>query len=134
MKYCGIGLFKHRYDDPNRITKFEERIVLTNAGSKAQAEKQILFEFQEYAAEEIQFLGEFIISEICEGDPVSEVGNIMRIFDGPDEEYVKMHWNSGHPDTCNEKGWHHVWYNKGSGISACYNCKEERSGELWKSA
>ena len=46
MKFSGSGIFKHVYDDPNRIAKFEERVVLTEAPSESEAKQQILAEYK----------------------------------------------------------------------------------------
>ena len=131
MKYSGSGIFKHVYDDPNRIAKFEERVVITEAPSESEAEKQILTEFKEYAQDGIVFVGEFTINEIIESELITEVASTMRIFQGTDEEYLEQHWYDLQPESCDDKGWNHVWYNKGNGKSACYNCQEVRNGALW---
>jgi len=131
MKYSGSGIFKHVYDDPSRIAKFEERVVITEAPSESEAEKQILTEFKEYAQDGIVFVGEFTINEIIESELVTEVASTMRIFQGTDEEYLEQHWYDLQPESCDDKGWNHVWYNKGNEKSACYNCQEVRNGALW---
>ena len=51
MKYSGVGLFKHCYNDPKKIAKFEERVVLTDAASLEEAEEIILEEFKEYVTD-----------------------------------------------------------------------------------
>lgn len=33
---------------------------------------------------------------------------------------------------CKIKKAEHYWYNKGNNISACYFCRVEKEGELWK--
>jgi hypothetical protein len=33
---------------------------------------------------------------------------------------------------CEIVGANHDWYNKGNNFSACYYCKIEKEGELWK--
>ena len=131
MKFSAIGIFKHTYDDPNRITKFEERTVITKANSESEAEQQILAEFKEYAQDGTVFVGEFIMAEIIESELVTEVSSTMRIFQGSDEEYLEQHWYDLQPVSCDNKGWKHVWYNKGAGKSACYNCQEIRNEALW---
>ena len=40
--------------------------------------------------------------------------------------------NDGKPDSCDERGWTHLWYNNGNNTSGCYNCCEVRKGQLWK--
>jgi hypothetical protein len=131
MKFSSNGIFKHIYDDPNRIPKFEERVVVTEASSESEAEKQVLSEFKEYAQNGIEFVGEFSISEIIEDELVTEVTSTMRIFQGTDEEYLEQYWYDLQPSTCGDNKWKHVWYNKGAGKSACYNCQEIRDGALW---
>ena len=131
MKYSGSGIFKHIYDDLNRIPRFEERVVITEASTESEAEKQILTEFNEYSQDGIEFVGEFIITEIIENELVTEVSSTMRIFQGTDKEYLEQHWYDLQPNSCEDNNWHHVWYNKGSGKSACYNCQEIRTGALW---
>jgi len=131
MKFIGSGIFKHIYEDPNRISKFEERVVITEAASESVAEKQILAEFYEYAQDGIEFVDEFNISEIIEDGVVTEVSSTMRIFQGTDEEYLDQYWFDLQPDSCDDNKWNHVWYNKGAGKSACYNCQEIRNGALW---
>ncbi|WP_412970768.1 hypothetical protein [Glaciecola sp. MF2-115] len=127
MKFSGSGIFKHIYEDPNRITKFEERVVITKASSETEAERQILADFKEYAQDGIVFVGEFTIAEIIESETVTEVSSTMRIYHGSDEEYLSLYWYDLQPESCDEKGWKHAWYNQGSGKSACYNCQEIRN-------
>ncbi len=131
MKFSGIGIFKHVYDDPNRIVKFEERVVITEAPSESEAEKHILTDFKEYAKDGIVFVGEFTINEIIESELVTEVASTMRIFKGTDKEYLEQHWYDLQPESCDDKGWNHVWYKKGAEKSACYNCQEVRDEALW---
>ena len=130
MKFSGSGIFKHIYDDPNRITKFEERVVITEATSEPEAEKKILAEFKEYAQDGIVFSGEFTLSEIIESKLVIEVASTMRTFQGTDEEYLEKYWYDLQPETCDDNGWKHVWYNQGKGKRACYNCQEIKKRAL----
>ena len=136
MKYSCIGVFKHSSDDPKRIAQFEERVVVTEASSKKEAETIILSEFKEYATDGTQFLDEYEINEIYEdeGSLVTEVASSMKTFDGTDEEYLDKHWYDQKPLSCENVGWQHVWHNRDGGKSGCYNCQEERDGELWKKA
>jgi hypothetical protein len=89
----------------------------------------------EYADDEIGiiFKGHY---EICPlYDPVragSQVFWSMRISRLSPKKYVEKYWNDGKPDSCDEKGWAHVWYNKDNKTSGCYNCNEVRKGQLWK--
>ena len=131
MKFSGSGIFKYIYDDPNRISTFEERVVITEAPSKSEAEKQILTEFREYGQDGIEFVGEFTVSEIIETTRVTEVASTMRIFQGSNEEYLEQHWYDLQPKSCYDQEWQHVWYNQGEGKSACYNCQEIRTGVWW---
>ena len=77
------------------------------------------------------FVGEFSVNEIIECELVTEVASTMRIFQGTDKEYLEQHWYDLQPETCDDNGWEHVWYNQGEGKSACYNCQEIRTGVLW---
>ena len=131
MKYIGSGIFKHTYEDLKRIPKFEERLVITEAISESVAEREIIAEFKKYAQDGIELINEFNISEINENGVVTEVSSTMRIFQGTDEEYLDQYWYDLQPITCDDKKWDHVWYNKGAGKSACYNCQEIRNGDLW---
>ena len=131
MKFSGTGIFKHIYKDTNRVPKFEERVVVTSATSEKEAKEQIIIEFNDYAFEGIEFIGEISITEILEENTVTEVASSMRIFDGTDEQYLDRFWCDQQPDSCVDRGWKHAWYNKGAGFSACYNCKESREGALW---
>ena len=136
MKYSGTGIFKHCFDTPNKITQFEERIVVTNASSEKEAETIILAEFKDYAVENVAFLDTYEINEITEDNDstVIEVASSMRVFTGTDQEYLEIYWDDQKPTSCEVKGWKHAWYNRGNGKSACYNCQEVREGELWKNA
>ncbi|MCP4696763.1 MAG: hypothetical protein GY862_07930 [Gammaproteobacteria bacterium] len=136
MKYSGIGVFKHSYDHPDRIAKFEERVVITEALSIEAAEKAILSEFREYSVEGIRFLDVLEVREVYDqGDSlVVDISNSMKVFEGSDEEYLSKHWSDQRPVSCECVGWQHVWYNRGGGKSGCYNCQEEHDGELWDKA
>ena len=133
MKYSGVGVFKHCFDDPKRITQFEERIVVADASSLEEAERIILAEFEEYATAGVEFLDLYEINEVFEeGNLVTEISSTIKIFTGTDEEYLEKYWNDQKPLSCESVGWQHVWFNRGNGKSGCYNCQEERDGELWK--
>ena len=95
MMFNGIGDFKITNENSKIIQKFEERIVLTHASSREEAESTILFEFEEYATDGIEFVGIFEINELHEdnNDKVIEVASTMRIFTGTDEEYLEKYWN-----------------------------------------
>lgn len=135
MKYSCIGVFKHCFDDPKRITQFEERVVVTEASSPEEAEKIILAEFEEYSADGVEFLDVYEIQEIYEeGSTVTEIACNIKKFAGTDEEYLSKYWHDQRPLSCENVGWQHVWFNRGNGKSGCYNCQVERDGELWKSA
>ncbi len=133
MKFSGTGLFKHEYVDSKRISKFEERIVMVEADCETRAEELILSEFGAYAIEGISFIGVYDIREMYPGEgPVIEVASTLRIFEGTEEEYVHRYWNDLRPESCDKVGWVHVWFCREPGLSACYNCQEERVGELWR--
>ena len=135
MKFSGSGVFKHAYDNSCRIPQFEERIVLVEAPSIEIAEKLIVKEFNEYASDGIEFLQVFEINELCEETgAVIEIASSMKVFSGNNEEYLNRFWSDQRPESCDSSGWQHVWYNRSNGKSGCYNCQEERSGELWKNA
>ena len=136
MKFSCIGVFKHTHDNPEIITKYEERVVVTEASSKEEAEKIFLSEFKKYATDGIKFLNEYEINEIYEENDslVTEVACSMKPFEGTAEQYLNRYWYDQKPLSCDDVGWKHVWHNQGGGISACYNCQEEREGELWKNA
>lgn len=132
MKFSGVGIFKHNYKNPNQITKFEERVVMTEAQTYEEAEKLILEDFDEYATDGVEFLNVYEISAMYPDDgPVLEIACAMKVFNGTEEEYFEKYWGDQKPLTCESEGWEHVWFNRGGGISGCYNCQEERKGELW---
>lgn len=131
MKFSAIGLFKHTYDKPNNITKYEERVVITSAASEGVAKTLILAEFADYAQDGIEFLGKFEISEIVGDEVVTEVACTMRVYEGTADEYIENYWSDLRPSSCDEKNWKHSWHNHGGGYSACYNCRELRKGSLW---
>jgi hypothetical protein len=64
----------------------------------------------------------------------SEAYWFMRISRLSPKKYVEKYWNDGRPDSCDQKGWTHVWHNLDNKNSGCYNCKEVRKGRLWKTA
>ena len=136
MKFSCIGVFKHNHDNPDVVTKYEERVVLAEAPSPEEAEEIFLSEFRKYATDGIEFLNEYEINEIYEEKDslVTEVACSMKSFEGTTEQYLKRHWYDQKPLSCDDVGWKHVWHNHGGGISACYNCQEKREGELWKNA
>ena len=135
-KYSCIGVFKHTYDNPDIVTKYEERVVVTEAETAEEAEKLFLTEFREYAVDGIEFLNEYEINEIFEekDSPVTEVACSMKTYTGTPEQYISRFWYDQKPVSCDDMGWNHVWHNRGGGFSVCYNCQEEREGELWKNA
>lgn len=135
--YGAKGLFKHLYGHKNLKDKYEEAVFVLKAASVDEAEQRASKLFNEYANEEngINFTGHY---EIC---PLyhsvrngSEVYWSMRISRLSPKKYVEKYWNEGKPDSCDERGWTHVWYNKDNKTSGCYNCKEVRKGKLWKKA
>jgi len=135
MNYSGIGVFKHSFDNPNKIAKFEERVVLIEATSYEEAESLMLVDCEAYAQTEgVSFLGELEIAEITgrADTPVIEVARSIKIFTGSDEEYLQRFWDDQQPLSCDDKGWSHVWFKLGDSRSGCYNCQEEREGELWE--
>lgn len=135
MKFSGTGVFKHCFDDPNRVTQFEERVVVTDASSQGAAETIILAEFEKYATNGVKFLNVYVIEEMYpEEGQIVEIASSMKVFTGTDEEYIEKYWDDQRPESCDDVGWNHVWFNRGEGKSCCYNCQEERDGELWKNA
>ncbi len=135
MNYSGIGVFRHTFDNQNKITKFEERVVLIEAATYEEAETLMLEDCEEYAQEDgVSFLGEFEISEISgrADKPVIEVARSIKVFTGTDEEYLQRFWDDQQPLSCDDNGWTHVWFKQADNLSACYNCQEEREGELWE--
>ena len=134
MKYGCIGVFKHCFGDSNRVTQFEERIVITEAASYEEAENNILSEFSEYATNGTVFLNEYEITEIVDerDSLVVEVASSMKVFEGDDEEYLEKYYYDQKPVSCDDVGWKHAWYNIDNKRSGCTNCQEEREGQLWK--
>lgn len=132
MKYGCIGIFKHCFEGPNRVTQFEERVVMTEATNYEEAEEKILAEFEEYATEGTIFLNEYEIFEIDDEQLVTEVASSMKVFKGTDEEYLERYYYDQRPISCDEVGWKHAWYNIDGKRSGCYNCQEVREGRLWK--
>ncbi|MEE4245625.1 MAG: hypothetical protein V2I33_09450 [Kangiellaceae bacterium] len=131
MLFSGIGVFKHSFENPNQISKFEERVVITDANSLKEAESKVLNEFKNYAIDGITFLNEYEINEVDDSTSVIEITSTIRIFDGSIDEYLNAHWYDLQPSSCEENNWEHVWYNQGNGYSACYNCQKVVKGKLW---
>ncbi|QMU60557.1 MAG: hypothetical protein GKR92_02135 [Gammaproteobacteria bacterium] len=133
MKYSGVGLFKHVFENLNKITKYKERVVMTEASSLKEAEQVILKEFKDYAIDGVEYLELYKVEEMYpEERPVTEIASTLKVFAGSDKEYIEKFWNGQRPYSCEDVGWSHVWYKKSEGISSCYNCREERDGELWQ--
>lgn len=133
MKFSGSGVFKHTYENSNQIPQLEERVVLLEAASFEIATQLILEEFSAYACEGIEFLNVYKIDELDEDPaPIIEVSSSMKVFSGSGQQYIERFWLDQRPDSCATVGWQHVWYNSGDGNSSCYNCNEEKAGELWK--
>ena len=106
---------------------------MTEAPSYEEAEKLILDEFNEYAIDGVEFLDIYEINEMYQSEgPVLEIASAMKVFTGTEEEYIEKYWSDQKLLSCKAQGWQHVWFNKGGGKSACYNCQEVRDGELWK--
>jgi hypothetical protein len=133
--YSSIGLFRHTLRNRNFIPQYEERTVLVRARTSAAARKMILAEFKRYAADaETEFLKEYTFDQVYDapGSKVTEVSSLMRVSDLPARRYVDRYWVDLRPASCEKKGWKHAWRNGGDGISACYNCRLRRKGELWR--
>ena len=135
--YNAKGLFKHVNDDKDMKDKYEETVFVLKAGSEDDAMERAIKLFNGYADEDIgiMFTGHYEICRLFE--PVkngSEVYWSMRISRLSPKKYVERYWNEGRPDSCDEKGWTHVWYNKDNKNSGCFNCNEVRKGQLWKKA
>ncbi len=132
--FNGIGLFKHTYDDPDRIPQYEERTVLVKARNLDAAREQILEEFSQYGDGEnhVTFLEEYDVNEVFDelGSGVAEVAYRMRLFSGSEAEYVLKYWTDLRPDSCGELGWNHVWHNQDDQSCGCYNCRSEVEGSL----
>ncbi len=131
MKYSGIGVFKHVFDDPNKITKFEERTVITEAPSYKDAENLILSEFKDYCGNGISFLDVYEINEVIESpeQPVTQVARSIKVFTGSDEEYLQKFWDDQQPLSCEDNGWRHVWFTRTDKTIACYNCQKEKTDD-----
>ena len=134
MNFSAIGVFKHTFKHPDKITKFEERVVLVSADSYEEAEQMILDEFREYAtADGVSFLGEYEIFPVnpALGKPVIEIARSVKVFTGGDEEYLQRFWDDQQPLSCDDNGWNHVWFKIDEYRCGCYNCQQEREGQLW---
>ena len=130
MKFSGIGLFKHVFNDPNKITKFEERVVMTEASSLDEAKQAILKEFREYATDGVEYLDLYEVEEMYPEDgSVIEITSTVKVFSGSDNEYIEKFWDDQSPQSCEKVGWNHVWYKKSEGKLGCYNCQEERDNQ-----
>lgn len=137
MKWYGaIGLFRHVSSNPDRITMYEERVVIVSAKGEAEAIAKILNDFKQYGSGEdgCEFLDQYEIRETYDppGSEVTDVACNTRITNIAPEEYIKKYWGDLRPASCGDAGWRHVWYNAGHGKSSCYNCQETRDGQLWK--
>ena len=64
------------------------------------------------------------------GTAVTEVAYLMRVSPLTPDEYIARHWGDVRPDSCDEIGWQHDWYNNGDESSGCHNCREIRPGRL----
>ncbi len=130
--YSGIGLFRHIRPGTTFVPQYEERVVVVRSVNAAKAKKKILGEFEEYAQDGIEFLGEYEISDI-DGEPglkPIEVSSMMRVSDGEPEEYLTKVWGDLRPASCDDVGWVHCWYQKTSQTLGCYNCLTARRGRL----
>jgi hypothetical protein len=137
MRWFGaIGLFRHEYDESNRVSQYEERTVVLQASDEDAARDLVLDEFRRYATEleGVQFLDQFIVNEIHDppNGTVTEVASLMRVTDLDPGTYIDRYWIDLRPSSCDQLGWTHVWHNAGGGRSNCYNCRDSRLGELWK--
>lgn len=133
MKYSCMGIFKHIYENPLRISQYEERVVLIEAASPELATILVDKEFSEYSSEGIELVHAFDLQEIAE-EPALVVGisSKMKVFPGDGEEYIERFCGDLRPKSCRDLGWQHVWYHIGHGVSGCYNCQEEKSDNRWE--
>lgn len=135
------GLLKHTFpkdDRRHRRDRYEESIIVLRASSEDEAAELAvkLFKEQEYADEDggIVFTG---AHEVCPlFDPVREGHEVywfLRISNLSPQKYVAKYWDDdGRPESCDDKGWTHSWYNFDGKSSRCMNCREQRKGRLWK--
>ncbi|RLE36021.1 MAG: hypothetical protein DRJ61_01745 [Acidobacteria bacterium] len=135
--FSALGLFQFRNENPNKITRYEERVVVVQAESRSKAEEVILADFERYGSDDvgIEYLDEYWIEELEDplGTDVVEVASTMRVIPQEPAEFIEAFWSELRPDSCDAVGWKHVWFNKGDGKSGCYNCCEVRPGQLWTS-
>lgn len=138
--FSGMGLFRFDWKAKGRISQYEERVVLVRAKSISDAKRRILSEFAQYAKTsdgEIDFLGRFDVRELFDqvtpGKRPLEISSFMRVSDLTASQFIKRYWEDLRPQSCRQKKWKHVWHNQDGKTSACYNCREIRSGQLWKS-
>jgi len=130
MKFGCICVFKHNYHNKNRITQYEERVLLTYANSYKEAKEKFLLEFKEYESDESIFLNEYEIFKITEPNKsVIEVASSMKVFDGTDSQYLNRYFYDQKPLSCKDKGWQHCWYNIDNKKVGCYNCQEIRNNK-----
>ena len=133
MKFGCICIFKHIFHDKNKVSQFEERVLLTDADSYEKAEEKFLIEFKEYGSDECIFINEYEIFEISETDKsIIEIVSSMKVFNGTDSEYLDKYFYDQRPLSCDDIGWQHSWYNIDGKRSGCYNCQEIRDGKLWQ--
>ena len=137
--YSAKGLFKHAWGNKDAKDRYEEAVFVLKAISEDEAAEHAIKLFNEYANEYaddemgINFTGHYDICPLH--DPVRagrQAYWFMRISRLSPRKYVEKYWNDGKPDSCDERGWTHVWYNNGNNTSGCYNCYEVRKGQLWK--
>jgi hypothetical protein len=136
MWFSATGLFIHRFPVPGCVTQFEERVVIVEAENEDHAERLILAEFSEYASDDagIELLDEYYLQEIEQphGSKVVEVASTMRVSPLEPQEYIDRYWCDLRPDSCDQVGWNHAWFNVDNESSRCYNCLEVRPGKPWK--
>jgi hypothetical protein len=128
------GLFRHVYPHDDRIPKYEYRTTLCAAKDRESAEQTLLQECRDYAGDGIEFLEEYEVFEL-DGSPGKKPVQVvyeMIVCDDEPEAFIKAHWCRDKVDSCEARGWTHVWYNQGDTHSACYNCREVREGRLWE--
>ncbi|GEM_PF-6900510 len=126
MKYSCIALYKHTFDDPRKVSQYEERVTMVEASSEKIAERLFLLDIKDYAIDGVTFLGEYSIFEQYPTDGrVLEVASKSRVFAGSDAEYIEKLWSDLRPERCEQNGWEHATYKIQDGLLGCYNCKAE---------
>jgi len=122
------------------VRKYERRITICRAKDEQEATERLLREAKQYATDEIEFLGEYMIEKIDAAPGVKpiEVAHEMSLGIDPEsgqpippDMFLSQLWDCSRVKDCEALGIDHSWYNQDGERSACYNCEVVREGQHW---